>query len=343
MPRLAAVQLAAIPMDVDASLAKIADFARDAAADGAELVVFPELLIPGYPRYIPDPFPSTAEGVENWVDIQRYFKAYIAASQVVPGPFTEELGDIARRVGVDLVVGVSERHPVRRACLWNTAVAMGRDGSFLGKHRKLVAVMHERLYFQRGGSEDIRVFETAVGRVGAAICFENHHPLIRRALGALGAEIHCALWTGPAPAEVAALGGRLEAHRELGVAHALDTGAWVVIASQVTSREPTGGAYGSRWAHSGGSYIINPLGETVASIPDYEEGIAVADADLSLIELSRLIWNPFGDDLRQDVFGPAGVPSAASPVPDTAGPAEQGETFLLGYHAEPAVEESPTS
>jgi nitrilase len=323
MPRVAAVQMAAIPMDVDAGLARIREFAREAAAEGAQLVVFPELLVPGYPRYVPDPFPSTPEGHDAWHDMQRYYKAYLAGSQVVPGPFTETLGEIARSASVDMVVGVSEKHPTRRGALWNTAVVVDKNGSYVGKHRKLVAVMHEKLYFQRGGREDLRLFDLGVGRVGVAICFENHHPLIRRSLGALGEEIHCALWTGPAPQEVAGRGGKIEAHRELGVAHALDTGSWVVIASQVTSQDPQGGALGSRWAHSGGSYIINPLGDTIAQVADYEEGIAIADIDLSLIDAGRLIWNPYGDDLREDVFGtmpsaaaPAGPPSERPPVPD---------------------------
>src|SRR4029453_1341876 len=93
-----------------------------------------------------------------------------------------------------------------------------------------------------------------------------HHPLIRRSLGRLGAEIHCALWTSPVPRETALRGERLEQHRELGVAPALDTGTWVVIASQVTPQNPPGGAFGSRWAHSGGSYVIDPLGRTVAQV-----------------------------------------------------------------------------
>jgi predicted amidohydrolase len=304
--------MSAIPMDVEASLDAIRSFAAQAAEQGAELAVFPELLVPGYPRYIPDPFPSTPEGRELWADIQRYFKAYAASSVTVPGPFTDVLAEIARLVGVDLLVGVSERHPTLRGALWNTAVMVTREHGFVGRHRKLVAVMHEKLYFQRGGREDLVVFESSVGRVAACICFENHHPGIRRALGRLGAEIHCALWTSPAPEEVAQRGEHLEQHRELGVAQALDTGTWVVIASQVTPRTPPGGEFGSRWAHSGGSYIIDPLGRTVAQVSDYEEGIAVADVDLSLIETGRLIWNHFGDDAREDLFG-AGM-SPADPV-----------------------------
>jgi len=316
--RVAAAQMAAIPMDVAGSLDEIRSFASEAANQGAELVVFPELLVPGYPRYIPDPFPSTREGQELWTDIQLYFKAYVESSCVIPGPFTDALAEISSAVRADLLVGVAERHPTIRAALWNTAVMISREHGYVGRHRKLVAVMHEKLWFQRGGREDLVVFDTSVGRVAPCICFENHHPLIRRALGRLGAEIHCALWTGPAPRELAERGERLERHRELGVAQALDTGTWVVIASQVTPRIPPGGELGSRWAHSGGSYVIDPLGRTVAQVPDYEEGLAVADVDLSLIETARLIWNPFGDDVRDDLFGPGALPFGPAGSDDSA-------------------------
>ena len=303
MPAVAAVQMAAIPMDTAGSLDAIRSHAAEAAARGAELVVFPELLVPGYPRYVPDPFPSTPEGHELWADIQRYFRAYVDSSPVVPGPFTDSLAEIARSTGTDILVGVSERHPTIRAALWNTAVMVSREHGYVGKRRKLVAVMHERLIFQRGGRDDLVVFDSSAGTVAACICFENHHPGIRRALGRLGADIHCALWTSPVPRAIAERGEHLEQHRELGVAQALDTGTWVVISSQVNPRTPAGGDFGSRWTHSGGSYIIDPLGRTVAEVPDYEEGIAVADVDLSLIDVGRLIWHPFGDDLRDDVFG----------------------------------------
>jgi hypothetical protein len=64
--------------------------------------------------------------------------------------------------------------------------------------------------------------------------------------------------------------------------------------------------------------VIDPLGRTVAQVPDYEEGIAVADVDLSLIDMARLIWNPFGDDLRDDLFGPGAPPFGAAGSDDSA-------------------------
>lgn len=305
MPRVAVVQLEASHMDPEAGLERIARFTAQAAGEGAELAVFPELLVPGYPRYVPDPFAPTEEGRTAWEQAQDYHAAYVEHSQAVPGPFTEALGEIAREHGLTLVVGVSERDPLVRGRLWNTGVVVDSDGALVGKHRKLVAVMHERLLFDRGGAEDVRTFDTPAGNVGVCICFENHQPLYRRALGRLGEEIHCALWTGPAPRPLAQRGERLEQHLPLGIAHALDTGTFVAIASQVTQREPEAGEHGPHWSHSGGSYLIDPLGKLLASVPDWEEGVALADCDLNLITSARLVWNHLGDDARDDLFAPA--------------------------------------
>ncbi len=302
MPRVAAVQIEASHLDPEAGLEQIEAWSKKAAAEGAEVIVFPELLVPGYPRYVPDPFPASEEGSRAWQDGVRYHRAYCEAAQVVPGPFTEALGEIAREAGATLVVGVGERDEKVRGRLWNTGVVIDDQGRYCGRHRKLVAVMHERLIFERGGLEDIRTFETAQANIGVCICFENHQPLFRRALGRLGEEIHCALWTGPAPRERAAERAPLEKHEALGIAHALDTGTFVVIASQVTGVEPEPGESGPSWSHSGGSYIIDPLGNTLATVPDWEEGIAVADLDLGLIDEARLVWNQLGEDMRDDLF-----------------------------------------
>jgi predicted amidohydrolase len=116
----------------------------------------------------------------------------------------------------------------------------------------------------------------------------------------------------------------LEQHEALGVTHALDTGTFVAIASQTTALAPTGEDGGPRWSHSGGSYLIDPFGRTLASVGDWEEGIAVADFDLGLIEEARLIWNHLGDDMRDDLFtgfAPPPTPAptrAEAPVPTPA-------------------------
>jgi nitrilase len=302
MPRVAAVQLEASHMDPKAGMERVEEFARRASGDGAEIIVFPELLVPGYPRYVPDPFPPDDQGKEAWEKAVAYNRKYTELSQLVPGPWTDQLGEIAKAVKATLVVGVSERDEKVRGRLYNTGVVIGPSGEYLGRHRKLVAVMHERMIFERGGVEDILTFDTPEANLGVCICFENHQPLFRRALGRLGEEIHCALWTGPATRARAAEGAPLEQHEALGIAHALDTGTFVVISSQVTEREPGASEEGPFWSHSGGSYIIDPQGKTLAEVPDWEEGIAIADLDLEAITDARLIWNHLGDDMRDDLF-----------------------------------------
>lgn len=303
MPRVAVVQMKASHFDPEAGLDRIREFAERAARERAEVVVFPELIVPGYPRYPPDPFPPTAEASQSWEVAVRYHRAYVETAQVLPGPFTDKLGEIAKAAGATLVVGVAERDPKVRSRLWNTGVVIDNTGRYLGKHRKLVGVSHERTLFDRGGAEDILTFPTPQANIGVCICFENLHAQFRSALGRLGEELHCALWTGPAPREQAREGIPLEQHEALGIAHALDTGTFVAISSQVTDVEPVADDYGVDWSHSGGSYIIDPFGRTLASVPDWEEGVAIADLDLGHIDDARMIWNPMGDDLRDDLFG----------------------------------------
>ena len=128
MPRVAVVQLEPSYMDPTAGLARIEELTAEAAGQGATLVVFPELLVPGYPRYVGDPFPHTSEGDSAWNDILRYHRAYVEHAQVVPGPYTEALGRVARSHAVTLVVGLAERDPAVRSTLWNTGVVLGPDG-----------------------------------------------------------------------------------------------------------------------------------------------------------------------------------------------------------------------
>ena len=330
MPSIAVVQIEPSYMDPAAGLARVEEFTADAAGQGAEIVVFPELLCRATRATSATRSPHTDEGEASWDDVQRYHRAYVEHAQVVPGPYTDALGHVARTHGVTLVVGLAERHPsIRRRCgtpAWSSVPT----GGIWASTASWSAVMHERLYFNRGGREDIRTFQTPEANLGVCLCFENLQPLFRRALGRLGEEIHCALWTGPAPRPMAAEGVHLEQHREMGVTHALDTGTFVAISSQVTAREPDGGEHGSWWSHSGGSYIIDPLGRTIASVPDWKEGIAVADCDLSLIDDARLVWNAFSDDARDDLFGPGPVgdpvrrcrarcPPPGSPRPERPG------------------------
>src|SRR6185369_7746651 len=107
----------------------------------------------------------------------------------VPGPAVETLADIAARCKVHLVIGVIERDG---GTLYCTVLFFGSDGSYLGKHRKLMPTASERLIWGFGDGSTLPVFETPLGRLGAVICWENYMSLLRTAMYAKGIQLYCA-------------------------------------------------------------------------------------------------------------------------------------------------------
>ena len=127
--RVAAVQASYELMDRDATIDRVAALTAEAAAQGARLVVFPEVFIPGTPFWI-DTQPIW-EGDADW------FRLLAENAIAVPGPATERLGNIAREHGVWLAIGVNERAP-QSGTIYNTLVYLSPDGALVDTHRKLV-------------------------------------------------------------------------------------------------------------------------------------------------------------------------------------------------------------
>ena len=126
-------------------------FAQEEAEKGSELVVFPELsnscyftpvVIGQLPSY--DSKTSAAEFAVN----------YVKASEPVPGPTTEILGEVTRKYGVYIVVGISQLHPVITGTLYNSAVLIGPSG-VIGIHHKMHIPLNERYYFYPGNTADV--------------------------------------------------------------------------------------------------------------------------------------------------------------------------------------------
>ncbi len=107
----------------------------------------------------------------------------------IPGPEIEDLAAIAGQNQVYLVIGVIERDG---GTLYCTVVFFAPNGSYLGKHRKLMPTASERLIWGFGDGSTLPVFDTPIGRLGAVICWENYMPLLRMAMYAKGIQIYCA-------------------------------------------------------------------------------------------------------------------------------------------------------
>src|SRR6202158_319497 len=147
------------------------EYARDAAAQGAQVICFQELFYGPYFCQVQDP-------------------AYFEYAESIPGPTTERFQALAEELGPVMILPMYERE--QSGLLYNTAAIVDADGSYLGKYRKTqlpqVKGFWEKFYF-RPGNLGYPVFDTAVGKVGIYICYDRHFPEGWRALGLNGAEL----------------------------------------------------------------------------------------------------------------------------------------------------------
>ncbi|MBR0139114.1 MAG: carbon-nitrogen hydrolase family protein, partial [Firmicutes bacterium] len=182
--RLALVQAEPVMFDKKASLEKALGLIEEAAAKKAELIVFPELFIPGYPFAMNFGYGvgmRTAKGREDWV-------RYCEASVVAGGPEFEKLSDAARRAKAYISMGFSERDSVS-GTLYNSNAIFEPDGSFK-IHRKLKPTGSERLVWGDADRDYFPITETPWGPVGSLICWESYMPLARVALYQKGISIY---------------------------------------------------------------------------------------------------------------------------------------------------------
>ena len=180
--KVAVVQRPPVLLDRDACVKVAVEAIAEVAAAGAVLAVFPETFIPGYPAWIWDLRPGGDYELSSEIHA-RLLDNSIDLS-------TDELGpvqDAAARNSVVVVCGIHERDgSFSRATVYNTLVTIGADGTVLNRHRKLVPTNPERMVWGQGDASGLRVIDTAFGRLGGLICWENYMPLARYALYAEG-------------------------------------------------------------------------------------------------------------------------------------------------------------
>jgi nitrilase len=289
--RVAVIQAAPVAFDRECTLAKVRSLAQDAAARGAKLVVFPEAFVSAYPRGMT--FGAvignrTAEGRE-------WYRRYWESSVDIPGAAVDVLADVACESAIYLVIGVIERDG---GTLYCTVLFFAPNGDYLGKHRKLVPTASERLVWGQGDGSTMPVFDTDVGKIGAAICWENYMPLYRTALYAKGVQLYLAPTADSRASWVASM-------RHI----ATEGRCFVLSSNQFARRSDYPPDYPgdlpsdpSAIVTSGGSCIVNPLGELMAGPVYDEDAILTADLDLGDIVRGKLDLDVVGHYARPDVF-----------------------------------------
>lgn len=286
----AAVQTAPVFLNRDETIGKVCSLIEEAAQSGAELIVFPEALIPTYPFWPKD----LGTGPERKMVIDAYTELH-KNSLEIPSEQTKKIGDSAKKFGAYVIIGVNEK---KGGTLYNTMLFFGKDGEIVGKHRKLMSIDSERCIWGMGSAEDVGVFDTELGKLGGFFCYEHHLTLAKYAMFQKGEQVHASLWGGH---------GFVKNTMDFATRqYAFEGQVFVVISSMHVSEDLIPDRFPlkklTKWDFPGGSGILNPRGDYIAG-PVYEkEEIIYAEIDLEQILRAKAVIDCAGHFSRPDIF-----------------------------------------
>jgi predicted amidohydrolase len=264
--KTALVQMEPAHLDKKANVEKMIRFVDEAAKAQARLIVFPELIVTGYIG------PYTAS--------ER--AGFYAASEPIPGPTANRIQALAEKKGVYVIFGMAERGESNLGpIMHNVAVLAGPKG-LLGHHRKVHLPGEEKLYFTPG--DDMKVFDTDIGRIGLLVCYDFWFPESSRVLGLKGARIIVDTANWPT--------FDVEPWFAMGPGVAASNVLWFVQVNRVGG-EPS-------WPGFGGSQIVDPSGRVVAKGTD-KEGIVYGDIDVAEVDRRRAL-TPVWFDRRPNLY-----------------------------------------
>ncbi|GAB4451295.1 MAG: carbon-nitrogen hydrolase family protein [Anaerolineae bacterium] len=297
--KVAIVQAGPVYLDLAQSMEKAVSLIKEAAGMGAGLIAFGETWLPGYPAWL-----DYCPGAALWDNpaTKTVFARLRHNSVVVPGPQTETLSQLAKTLGIVIVMGVNERVEtgLGSGTLYNTLLTFGSAGQLLNHHRKLVPTYTERLVWGPGDGFGLTAAETPVGRVGSLVCWEHWMPLTRQTLHQSAEQIHVAAWPGVK-----------EMHQIASRHYAFEGRCFVLAAGLVmTAKElpdefelpPELAQAPDTLLLNGGSAIIGPDGRYLAGPVFGKETTLTAELDLTEIEHERMTLDTTGHYYRPDVF-----------------------------------------
>ena len=296
MGRLAIAQIPAVVLDRSATVERAARYVDEAAAGGAELVVFPETFIPGYPAWIWRLRPGG-----DWDLSERLHARLLDQAVDLPRGDLQPMCDAARRNQVGVMCGINERGGgPGSTTLYNSYVTIGGDGTIHNRHRKLMPTNPERMVWGFGDGSGLNVVDTPCGRVGALVCWENFMPLARYALYAQGIEIYIAPTYDSGDDWIGSL-------RHI----AREAGCWVIGSGNLVRgsdmRIDVDGIAqlypdAEEWVNPGDSVVIAPGGEIAAGPLRRQQGLLFAEVDLARVGAARRALDVVGHYARPDVF-----------------------------------------
>ena len=291
--RIAVVQCAPVMFDKIACTDKVIALTREAAANGAELIVFPALMIPGYPYGMTFGFTVGSRGADGRKD----WKLYYDNSILVPGEETERMSRAAREAGAYVSVGVSERDAVS-GTLYNTNLVFSPDGE-LPVHRKLKPPGSERVVWGDADKHYFPVTDSPWGPIGSLICWESYMPLARVALYEKGVTLYISPNTND------------NEEWQSTIRHiAIEGHCYFINCDMYFTRDmypkdlhcPEEIQKLNDIVCRGGSCVIDPYGHAVTETVWDKEAVVYADLDMQKVPASRMEFDACGHYSRPDVL-----------------------------------------
>ena len=293
MKLIAAVaQTATVMFDTAATVAKAETLMAEAAARGAQVLVFPEAFIGGYPKGADFHIFIGARTPEGRQDFLKYYEAAVA----LDGPEIAQLAQAAGAHKLYVCVGIIEREG---GTLYCTAVYLGPEGTVLGHHRKLMPTALERLVWGYGDGSTLKAVDTPFGKLGAVICWENYMPALRMAMYQQRVALYCAPTADDRDSWISTM------------QHIAMEGRCFVLSSCQHLRRAQ---FPMEAMHNrlpdapetllmrGGSCIISPAGKVLAGPVYGEDVLLTAEIDLDDIPRAQMDFDPVGHYARPDVF-----------------------------------------
>ncbi|MDG1572495.1 carbon-nitrogen hydrolase family protein [Robiginitalea sp. M366] len=292
--KVAAAQLSPVFLNKQKTVEKACKAIKEAGGNGAELIVFPEAFISGYPDWvwlIPN-----SKGAE----LNELYLELIENAVSIPDSSTDKLSKAAKEANINVVMGMHERNSeTSNASLFNSLLFIDNNGDILGKHRKLIPTGGERLVWSQGDGTTLNAYDSSVGKIAGLICWENFMPLARNAIYEAGTQILVTPTWDKSP-------NWLQSMQHI----AREGGVFVISTCMALKMDDIPDGYdfknlypeGREWINIGNSAIISPNGKLLAGPLASQEGILYADLNLDDVIKAKRMFDVVGHYSRPDVF-----------------------------------------
>ncbi len=293
--KIAAVQARPVWMNRAATIDKVVASINEAATHGANLVAFPETLVPGYPWWAAF---DNVSGLAPWTRARQAI--YLDQAVHIAAGHLDAVVQAANQTGCLVMLGVAELSE-SQSSVYCSLVTIHPDDGIVGVHRKLKPTTAERVCWAEGDGNGLRVHQHGDWRIGGLNCFENWLPLPRFALYSQAEQIHIATWPG---------GTSLT--NDISRFIAREGGVYVVsvgglfapddIPADYPGRDQFAAAHIDGPIGDGGTLIVAPTGQIIAQAEKHTEQIIYAEADATTIHQARYAVDVSGHYHRPDIF-----------------------------------------